>query len=135
MKRPRSASGRRGFTFLEVAVTLSVLGVLTVPLVGAGVELRSRSLLRTSVEGAAGLLTRARWAAVALGGSTVEFRGTPPTGTLLSPGGDTLFVQGLGEGGVALALSRERPRAESRFGPLGLGIVASQTLRFTHHGN
>lgn len=131
----RLLSGRvlpRGFTLLELTVVLLVMGVVLTPLAGKGVELRNRSLVEHAGHRAASLLSRARWVAVSRGGASVEFTTSPPTGRLLGATGDTLAVVDLGGGGVALSLSRGRSTSRIRYGPLGLGIVASQTLVFSH---
>jgi len=44
--------------------------------------------------------------------------------------GDTVRTARLSAGGVSMTLSRGRARSRVRFGPLGLGLVSSQTLTF-----
>jgi len=123
-----------GFTLLELTVVLLVVGVVLAPLAGKGLELRSRSLVAHATYRAASLLSRARWVAVSRGGASVEFTTSPPAGRLLGSGGDTLVVVDLGDGGVTLSLSRGRSRSRIRYGPSGLGLVASQTLVFSQGG-
>ena len=130
---PRPSVRRRlaGFTFLELLVLLAVLGVLLPPLSALGIEVRDRAAVRQALEDASALLTRGRWLAVTSGGSSVEFRADPPSGWALDRVGDTVLIRRFGEQGVELELSRGRPGAVIRFGPLGLGMVSSQTLTFS----
>ena len=121
-----------GFTIIELTLALVIGMALVVPLLGAGAEARSRALVRHAAESAAALLARGRWAAVTGGGATVEFVAEPPVGHLISQSGDTVLSRRLGRGGVELELSRGRSRARVSYGPMGLGIVSSQTLRFRH---
>lgn len=120
-----------GFTYLELLVLLFVLGVLLPPLVGLGLDLRDRTAVRSAAEDAVALMSRARWSAVTSGGASVEFRTDPPAGWALDRSGDTVLLRRFGPGGIDLALSRGRPSARIRFGPLGLGTVSSQTLVFS----
>lgn len=120
-----------GFTYLELLVLLVVLGVLLPPLAGLGVRVRDRAAVRSAVEDAASLLARGRWSAVTSGGASVEFRTDPAAGWALNRVGDTVLVRRFGARGVDLALSRGRPSTLIRFGPLGLGVVSSQTLVFS----
>ncbi len=106
------------------------MAALAPPVMGAATSLRASFALRRSQEGAARLLAEARWTAVRDGSATVEFVASPPYGRVVSATGDTVMVADLGRGGVALQLSRDRATSRVRYGPLGLGWVASQTLRF-----
>ena len=124
-----------GFTLLEMTLVVAIGVVLLTPLVGLGVDLRSRGLLRNATESAAALLAQARWAAVSRGSASVEFEASPPVGRLLSEDGEILALRDLGAGDVKLHLSRGRGSIRIRYGSLGLGVVSSQTLRFTHGGN
>jgi len=123
-----------GFTLLELTVGLVVLAVLLPPLLGLGVEVRDRAFVRASLEEAAAMLVRGRWLAVARGGALVEVDAEPPAARILTLDGDTLAARRLGRAGVGLSLSRGRPSATVRFGPLGVGIVSSQTLTFSRGG-
>ena len=124
---PRS---RSGYSIIEVAVLLVVLGALAPPLFGSAHKLRTAFYLERSREEAARLFAEARWAAVAHGGATVELATDPARGVVIAAGGDTVMAASLGEGGVMLGLSRGRATARVRFGPMGVGMVSSQTLRF-----
>lgn len=93
-----------------------------------------REVDRLAVIGAretvAGLFYRGRQEAIAHGGARVFIRAEPPVVKLMA-GADTLITSSLAEEfGITLGLSRGRPEALLRFGPLGLGLVSSQTLTF-----
>lgn len=124
---PRS---RSGYSILEIAVLLVVLGALAPPLFGSARRLRTSFYLERSREEAARLFAEARWAAVSHGGATVELATDPAHGIVIAAGGDTVVAASLDEGGVTLGLSRGRATARVRFGPMGVGMVSSQTLRF-----
>lgn len=125
---------RSGYSIIEIAALLAILAALAPPLLASAVRLRTSFNLRRSLEESARLIAEARWVAIAEGGSTLEFASDPPRGIVISATGDTVAVAGVGEGGVALQLSRGRPTARVRYGPLGLGLVSSQTMRFSLAG-
>ncbi len=131
---PGGSGPRAGASLLEVALALAIVAVLAPPIVATASAARNALLLRQAVESAARLLVEARWTAIREGGATVEFTTEPARGQVFSSAGDTVFSVALGPGGVALHLSRDRAVSRIRFGPLGLGWVASQTLRFTRAG-
>jgi len=60
----------------------------------------------------------------------VELATDPAHGIVIAADGDTVMAASLDEGGVTLGLSQGRPTARVRFGPMGVGMVSSQTLRF-----
>lgn len=120
-----------GHSLIEVMVALAVIAVLAPPVLGAATNLRTSFVLRRSQENAVRLLAEARWTAVRDGSAVVELVSAPPHGRVVSATGDTVMVADLGQGGVALRLSRDRPTSRVRYGPMGLGWVSSQTLRFT----
>ena len=126
----RSGGGRAGYTIIEVAAVLAVLAILAPPVVTSVARLRAEYLLGRAQEEAARLLAEARWTAIGTGGATLELASTPPRGVVVSAAGDTVAAADLGEGGVSLQLSRGRSTARIRYGPLGLGLVSSQTIRF-----
>ena len=123
-------ASRSGFSIIEIAVLLVVVAALAPPLFGSARKLRTSFHLQRSVEEAARLFAEARWAAVAYGGATVVLATEPAGGVVVTAAGDTVSAARLHEGGVSLGLSRGRASARVRFGPLGLGMVSSQTLRF-----
>lgn len=126
----KSPMSRSGYSIIEIAVLLVVLAALAPPLLSSARKLRTSFYLQRSREEAARLFAEARWTAVTHGGATVELGTDPAHGIVISSAGDTVMAASLDEGGVALALSRGRATARVRFGPMGLGMVSSQTLRF-----
>ena len=131
-RRGGPAPNRRGYTLLEIAGALALIGLTLPPLLSLGAELRSRALVSHAVGEASALLARARWEAVSRGGAEVVFSHDPPRGVLFAPSGDTLGRTARLPPGLGLALSGGRRSARIRYGPLGLGRVSSLTLRFTH---
>lgn len=131
---PRRYGGRAGYSLIEVTVALAIIAALAPPVLGAAASLRTSLALRESREYAIRLLAEARWTAIREGSATVEFAASPPYGRVVSATGDTVMAADLGQGGVALRLSRDRATSRVRYGPMGLGWVSSQTLRFTRAG-
>lgn len=121
---------RSGHSLIEIAMVLVILVALAPPLIGSAAGLRTSFLLSRAREEAARLFAEARWAAVGEGGATVILNAVPPWGAVVGAVGDTTRYTELGEGGVSLRLSRGRANSRVRFGPLGLGLVSSQTLTF-----
>lgn len=135
MHRLRRLFGARGgYSIIEVAIMLAILAVLAPPLLASAGRLRTSFYLSRAQEETARLLAEARWTAIGEGGATLELTSNPPRGIVFSIAGDTVAVASLGDGGVVLELSRGRPAARVRYGPLGLGLVSSQTIRFTLAG-
>ncbi len=121
---------RSGYSIIEIAALLAILAALAPPLLASATRLRTAFYLSRSQEDAARLFAEARWVAIGEGGATLEFVADPPRGIVISALGDTVAEAGVGEGGVVLQLSRGRSTARIRYGPLGLGLVSSQTMRF-----
>ena len=121
---------RSGHSIIEIAMVLVILAALAPPLIGSAADLRTSFLLSRAREEAARLFAEARWAAVGEGGAAVVVNADPPWGAVVTAAGDTTKLTELGAGGVSLRLSRGRPNSRVRFGPLGLGLVSSQTLTF-----
>ncbi len=111
-------------------MVLVILAALAPPLIASAADLRTSFLLSRAREEAARLFAEARWAAVGEGGATVVVNADPPWGAVVTAAGDTTKLTELGAGGVSLRLSRGRANSRVRFGPLGLGLVSSQTLTF-----
>ncbi len=128
--KPRRLPGQSGHSVIEIAVVLAILVALVPPVLGSAGRLRTSVVLRRAQEEAARLFADARWIAVGEGGATVVLTAEPPGGVVVNPVGDTVRTAVLGAGGVSLGLSRGRARSRIRFGPLGLGLVSSQTLTF-----
>ncbi len=111
-------------------MALACVAVLTPPLLGSAAKLRAGFRLRHAQEEAARLFAQARWTAVSVGGAVVELAADPPSGLVVSATGDTVAATRFGGKGVSLRLSRGRSATRLRYGPMGLGMVSSQTLRF-----
>jgi prepilin-type N-terminal cleavage/methylation domain-containing protein len=120
----------RGFTLLELVVVLVLLGLSMAELLPAARRQLDRMAVLGAREEVAGLLHRARGEALARGGAELVLTSEPPRAELIALE-DTLARTKLEDSyGVTLGLSRDRPEARLKFGPLGLGLVASQTVRF-----
>lgn len=129
-KLPISSHVSAGYSVLELATVLLLLTLLT----GTVLPPLRRQVDRMAVLGAreevAGLFHRARFEAVAMGSSGIHLDSGAASVTL-SAGGEVLDHSGLAdEYGVSLSLSSGHTQADLTFDPLGLGRVASQTLRF-----
>ena len=119
-----------GFTLFELVVVMALSGIVLSGLVNAARREMDRMAVVAARESVAGLLHRARQEAIAYGGSQVLVQSDPPMGQLIA-GSDILATTSPGdEFGVTLGLSRDRSEALLMFGPLGLGLVSSQTLTF-----
>lgn len=130
----RRDSARAGHTLLEMAVALAIAMALAPPILATAARARASFDLRLTRENAARLFSEARWVAIRDGGATVMLVSDPPQGHLVSATGDTVTAVDLGQRGVELRLSRNRATSRVRYGPIGIGWVSSQTLRFAKSG-
>jgi len=119
----------RGTTLLE---TLTVV-VLVAMVVGAGgptvQSLADRATVSMAREALVGLVAEARIVALARGGATVVIERRPPRASITVDG---RVVRSLEEGvptAIGLDLGRGRDRLELSYDALGLGRVASATVR------
>mgnify|MGYP001827997442 CR=1 FL=1 len=116
---------------MELALVLVLMGLAFSHLLSTARYQVDRMAVWGAREDLAGLLHRARMEAISSGGAEVVLTASPPHAKLISRG-DTLASAPIGENyGVALGLSRGREEARLRFGPLGLCLIASQTLGIT----
>ena len=123
-----------GFTLVELVVVLALMGLSGAVLLPTAKRQLDRMAVLGAREEVAGLLHQARGEAIARGKAELVLTSVPPRVELIAVE-DTLARTKLEEVyGVSLTLSRDRPSAIVRFGPLGLGRVASQTLRFRRGG-
>lgn len=121
----------RGFTLLELITVITLLGILLGEAFPATRTLQDRMAVVGAREAVVGLFHRARMEAVARGGSMVVLTTGPAVTTLLA-GGETVIRESIGaDYGVELRLSGGRSSVTLAFDALGLGRVASQTLRIT----
>ena len=126
----RIPNGPPGHTVLELAVALLILGVL-LSLVGPlQASLRDRFSVWQARERTVGLVTRARAEALTWGGARLVVRESPAQ--LRVEAEDTvLVVLGPEElAGVALGVSGSGGSAILAWDGLGVGRIASRTLRF-----
>jgi hypothetical protein len=82
-----------------------------------------------------GIFHKARIEAVAFGGASIVLRISPPGAELWAAGALRAAVRPGPELDVEMTLSGGRERVEIFFDALGLGRVASQTIRFTRNGS
>jgi len=119
-----------GFTLVELVTALFLLSLslsLLLPAAGRQVDWMA---VRGARDEVAGLLHRTRGEAVSRGGAQLVLSVSPPMARVLA-GEETLAGSMLEEiYGVSMTLSRGQQEVIMAFGPLGLGRVASQTLRF-----
>jgi type II secretory pathway pseudopilin PulG len=128
---PASLAGPRGFTVVELTALLCILTLL---LAAAAPRIRfqlDRLAVTAARDEVMGLFHQARGEAVARGGSTLRATTEPPTLALVSDGETLASTDLRTQFGVSLDLPRGRPEVALRFDPLGLGRVASQTLRLS----
>jgi hypothetical protein len=121
---------RRGYTFFELCAALLLAAMAASALLPAGRDLLDRMAVVAAREAVAGLLADARVAALAHGRASVHLASGPWRAWAQT--GDSAFamVQLERDLAVTVELSRGRAVAELRYDALGLGQVASETLRF-----
>jgi len=121
----------RGFTLLEVITVITLAGLFLARALPAGARLQDRMAVVAAREAAVGLFHRSRLEAVAHGGAALTLTADPGR-VVLSAHGRPLEAENLQERwGVSLVLSRGRREIMLSFDAMGLGRVASQTIRFT----
>jgi type II secretory pathway pseudopilin PulG len=129
---PRSFSfrlGSPGFTVLEITAVILLMGLFLGTLVPAARRQLDRFAVLGAREEMAGLFHRARSLAVAFGGAKLHLDSDSASATLFAGGEEVDHVAFMEEYRVSLGLSNDRTEADLNFDPLGLGRVASQTLR------
>lgn len=121
---------RRGYTLFEICAGLLLATLAASALIPAGRALLDRMAVVAAREAVAGLVAEARVAALEHGGAAVHLASGP--WRAWGQVGDSAFGRvGLEEEfAVTVDLSRERAATELRYDALGLGQVASETLRF-----
>lgn len=119
----------RGYTLLEMVLVLSLVAVA----VGMAAPMLRRYRDDIAVAGAreatAGLVRTARWVAVEEGRAVLRFNPATERVTLLATGNVVDVVDLEARWGVDLAVAGNAP-LEVGFGPLGIAVVASRSLRF-----
>lgn len=125
---------RNGHTLLELCVTLLLLSICASVTLRSGRGLRDAMAATGAREALAGLVAEARLAALAHGGATVYVEAHPPS-AWSQVGDSTLRVLPLGdEWGVTLLLSPGRTSGALRYDAMGVGRVASETIRLRRGG-
>lgn len=125
---------RRGHTLLELSAVLALMAACVSIVFSFAQGSRDRWAVEAAREEVAGLIAEARTAALAWGGTVVHLSATDGEVAYTAGGVERRRI-GLAENGpVELLLPRGRPEADLRFDALGLGRVASQTLRFRRGG-
>ncbi len=119
---------RRGYTLLELLTVLLVMGCAVNALLPAARSLTDRMAVVGARETLVGLVARARSEAFTHGGATLTILSDPPSAWI--DVGDTLLTRSeIRSFGVSVHLTGGRDRARLAFNALGLGRVASQTIR------
>lgn len=119
-----------GHTLLELSTVLVLMALGAPVLLSAGRRLRDRAAVVSARERVAGLFAEARVTAMSWGGATVHLR--TRDGSVWFEAGDTVRRRlTLGsDPGVALVLPRGRSGSDLPYDAIGIGRVASETLRF-----
>lgn len=121
---------RRGHTLLELSAALFLTALAASAVFRGAGRLRDVAAVTGAREAVAGLVAETRRAALTSGGATVHVTAFPARAW--SQAGDSLLGEvRLGEEwGVEVVLPRGRTVTELRYDALGLGQVASETIRF-----
>jgi Tfp pilus assembly protein FimT len=120
---------RRGITLLELATVLLLLGLLGAITLPLGRRLSDRLAVVSAREALAGLVAEARAAALHHGGASVRLDREPFRAWYEAAGVPRRWVAVERDLDVIMLLGRDLPH-EVRFDGLGLGQVASTTVRF-----
>ena len=110
---------------------MTLLGLALGEALPAGKRLLDRMAVLGAREAAIGLFHRVRMKAVAEGGARLVVEISPPAMRIVVGESFVGSEELVFDEGVELALSRNRPAVEFTFDAMGLGRVASQTLRFS----
>jgi len=121
---------RHGHTLFELCAALLLASLAASVLVPAGRIFRDRMAVVAAREAVAGLVAEARMAALAHGGARVRLA-AGPWRCWIEVGDSVSAIAALERDlGVVVSLSRERLETSLDYDALGLGSVASETLRF-----
>ena len=120
----------RGYTLVELATVLLLLGLASSTLLPLARRSGDRAAVVSAREAVTGLVAEARVASRTHGEASVHLAAEPWRAWIEADGEVTRLVALAADLGVDVVLSRGRTRAELRFNALGLGEVASQTLVF-----
>jgi type II secretory pathway pseudopilin PulG len=120
----------RGHTLVELLLVLTLMGVTGASLAPTALRYRDRAAVLAAREAMVGLFAEARLAAMATGEAWVGVRTGPSTASASTAGAALRTVDFSTEFGVALSLGGGGTTVDVRFNSLGLGSMASQTVRF-----
>jgi type II secretory pathway pseudopilin PulG len=120
----------RGHTLVELTAVLLLMALASSTLLPLARRTQDRSSVIAAREAVAGLVAEARIASVMFGGASVHFAARPWRAWSEAGGEVRRRVSLEEELGVSLVLTRSRVAAQIRFDALGLGQIASETLRF-----
>jgi prepilin-type N-terminal cleavage/methylation domain-containing protein len=126
---------REGFSLPELVLVMTIVGLVLGGALPAASRLRDRMAVVGARESVVGIFHKARIEAVAFGGASIVLRVSPPGAELWSAGALRSDVPLDGDSGVEMTLSSGRERVEIFYDALGLGRVASQTIRFMRNGS
>jgi len=121
---------RRGHTLLELSILLALMALSAPVLLSAGHRMRDRAAVVSARERVAGLFAEARMAAMSWGGATVHLRTDDGTAWFEAGGAVRRRLALAEDPGVAVVLPRGRTASDLAYDALGIGRVASETLRF-----
>lgn len=125
---------RSGFTLLECLTALALAAFVSAGLIAPARALQDRFAVSAAVEGTASLVAQARAMAPLHWGSVV--RVSAISSSVRVELGDSVAgrLELERDLGVTVELSRGRRSATLVFGPMGLGRVAGETIRFRRRG-
>lgn len=121
---------RRGHTLFELCAVLLLLAIAASAVLPLGRALADRMAVVAAREAVAGLVAEARMTALTHGGATVRLEAAPWRGWLQVGDSVARSVSLEDDLGVVVALMRSRSSVALEYDALGLGRVASETLRF-----
>lgn len=121
---------RNGHTLLELVVALLLGSMLAANLLPAVTRYRRRAAVVAARESVAGLLAEARTVAPAYAGATVWIEAAPWRAWIQVSDSVGRLVRLEEDLGVQVLLRGSGSAVEITFDALGLGRIASQTLRF-----
>lgn len=119
----------RGHTLLEIATVLALLAAAFAAVSPALKRYRDDAAAMAARESVAGLIAKARVAAIGRGGAEVHVA-TAPSTVMVIVGTDTTWIARVEEDTGAIVDLNGRPALVLAFDEVGLGRLASATIRF-----
>ena len=121
----------RGHTLVELLFVLTLMGAGAASLAPTARRYRERASVVAAREAFVGLLAEARAAAMESGEASVRVVSGPWSAQVVARDSTLRAVELEGDFDVTLSLNGGRPAVELRFGAMGLGLLAGQTIRFS----